>query len=130
MNSEVLTVQSTAEGLTATGMPENQANAVLQAIAKGVQFSAVMPARLKAELAPIKRSLGYLLSCVGVLESRINELSQNVRDLANEMHAGIESINSRIFWLIMAVLGTMSNQLAATLTVPMTNWQQMLHTWC
>lgn len=128
MKSEILTVQGMTEGLTATGMPEDQASTVVQAIAEGIQSFAVTPAKLQQELAPIKRSLSDLETRVSVLESRVDELSasvsdltKNVRDLANKMDAGFESINSRIFWLTMAVLGTMGAMLAAMLSVLITS---------
>ena len=123
MKSEFIAVQEMTEGLTATGMPDDQAGAVVQAIAEGIQSFAVTPLKLREELAPIRSDLAEIQLRVGVLESRVDELSVDLRNFANKMDAGFESVNSRIFWLTIALLGTQGAMIAAILSVLLSSAQ-------
>ncbi|MCY4323228.1 MAG: hypothetical protein OXD00_06015 [Gammaproteobacteria bacterium] len=135
MKPEFSAVRQMSEGLTASGMPEQQANAVMEAISTGMQAFSVTPEMLHEEILPIKAQLGDLKARVSALEtrvgnlevrmssleSRVSELSVEVRDLAKIMHAGFEAVNARIFWLIVALLGTMGAMMASMITVLVTN---------
>ncbi len=128
MEPEFSAVKHMTDGMKAAGMPDDQANAVTEAISTGIQMFAVTPEMLHEELAPIKDQLGELRIRVEKLEirmtnleNRVSELSAEVRDLAKTMHTGFEAINARIFWLIVAVLGTMGAMMASMITVLVTN---------
>ena len=128
MKPELQAVQEMTDGLTATGMPDDQAGAVVHAIAEGIQSFAVTPLKLQEELAPIRSDLESLKNRVsaleirvGALETSVENLSVEVRNLSNKMDAGFESVNSRMFWLTIALLGTQGAMIAAMISVLLTN---------
>ncbi len=121
MKSEILAAKQMTEGMTAAGMPEKQATAVTEAISNGIQKFSVTPDMLHEEIQPIKVQLNALEIRITNLENRFNEFREEFKALREKMDSGFEAINARIFWLIVAVLGTMGAMMASMITVLVTN---------
>ena len=98
MPSEVLTVQKMTEDLKSSGMPESQANATVRAIAEGIKTFAVTREVLREEL---HREL-------------IRELAP-IHTRMDNLEGKIDTLNGRMFLLMISVLGVLGATLAAVL---------------
>ncbi len=101
MKSEILAAKQMTEGMTAAGMPEKQANAVMEAISTGMQTFSVTPDMLHEEIQPIKGQLNALeLRITNLelritnLENRFNEFREEFKALREKMDSGFEAINA------------------------------------
>ena len=102
MASEVLAVQRMTEDLKSSGMPESQANATVRAIAEGVKTFAVTREVLQEEL--------------GVLRGEFQRELKPIHTRLDNLEGKIDTLNGRMFLLMISVLGVLGATLAAVLT--------------
>ena len=92
VEAEVLAVQHMTQSLRSSGMDEAQSNAMVQAIAKGMQTFGVTREVLREELAPINERIGRL-------EAKFDQLS------------------ARMLYLMLAVLAAITGMLGTMAAV-------------